>query len=93
LNLREREYAFGIRKRILENPLSAAGRLFKNFGGFSAKQTAEGVSSDIGRWISILRPRLDRGGGDRVRRPELEGPAAAPWPVMAGARGLRDLGR
>jgi hypothetical protein len=25
-------------------------------------------------------------------RPELEVPAVAPWPNMAGARGLRDLG-
>jgi hypothetical protein len=36
--------------------------------------------------------RLDRAGDERVGWPELGVATAAPWPVMAGVRGVRDLG-
>ena len=36
--------------------------------------------------------RIRSGGEGETGRPELRSAAAAPWPNMAGARGVRDLG-
>jgi hypothetical protein len=66
--------------------LWTGGWNFKNQGGSFAKVTAEGVSFNTGRRISNGRLRLDRGVGERVRRPELGEITVARWPVMAGAR-------
>ena len=93
MNLYKGKYAFEIRKCIIETTLWTAGPILKNCKGSFAKGAAEGVSPDLGRRIALGRLRLDWSGERGVGRPELERVTAAPWPKLACARGLSDLGR
>ena len=48
--------------------------------------SVEGVSRNLGRWISVGRLRLDRGERKRGRRPTTVAPAVAPWPESLAPR-------
>jgi len=55
------------------------------------KVTAEGLSFNLGRWITSGRSRLDRGLGESSQ-PELKENTVAPWPDLAGTAQSHVLG-